>query len=498
MNSKDFLFDLVKSLDEKEYRAVLRYGIGGKRRATKKELLLVDLRKQNDYDSQLLRPKYKQYDVLKFQLKHTILMALRLYHQEETVLQKIDVHLGNERILYKKGFYNEAAKELDKAQTLAEEYQMLERLLEILKLKQSRLVERQTKDLYLAVIANSDYIDHILDSFGRQIKAYREYQEMFASYRTEGDGLTPDRSAYPEIETKPFNFYTEMYENATENLQALVQGDLGNAISSTEKAVKLFERYPVIKDEFQPKYKTLLANLGVLLLGEGGFAEVADIIRKLNALDSRDFNEEADTFQNTIHLELLLMLNIRNFEGLNDLIRRVKFGLNHYAIKINAARKLSIWFNLLLLYIVNENYREAFSLVQKIVSHKRFQVRKEIQYATRLLELLIYFELEIWDIPDSIIGAVRRYLYRSDQRTSFQNTVLKYMQILSSTPIEERAEIFRELEHVLHEISNDESNQDSLGLNIVSAWARSKNEKKSVKECLDERSRNGSIDLGNV
>jgi tetratricopeptide (TPR) repeat protein len=483
MKEADVLFELIRLLDEKEYKFVLEFARGGRSKATQREMLLADLRKQAEYNPQLLRPKYKSFEVLKFQVKQLIMQALRVFHESANLDQRIAVHLQNERILYTKGLYDQAEKELEEAQKLAEQYQKLGRLLEILQIKQFRLVERQTKELHPAVVANFKYIGMTLEAYRGQISAFRTYQELFAAYRAEGRTAV-ETPIHITLDAQRNHFYRDLYQNAAQSLEAQVSGNLELAVTLAEAAVRLFDSEPDIKDELQLNYKIQLANLGVLLSGVERYAEVEELIRSLRRIESRDFNEEAETFQNTIHLELMLMVNQRQFEGQNNLIQRVEDGLKHYDAKVNMARKLSIWYNLMVLYIVNENFRAAHKVVGMIIEHRNFHVRKEVQYTTRLLELLIYFELELWDLPDHAITAVRQYLWRKEELSEFKLLVLRFMQQLVDAPVSERDEVFKKLDAVLREMQGEETQPDSLGLTVVAAWTRSKYEKRSIKECL--------------
>ncbi len=486
MKDFDFLFELIQSLDEKEYKFILEFARSGRSKPTQREILFADLRKQKAYNQQLLKPKYRAFEVLKFQVKQMVMLALRVFHENETVEQRIATYLQNESILYKKGFYPQAEKELEEALKLAEQFQKLGRLLEILQLWQFRLVERKTKDLPEAVSMNFEYVFLTLQAYQDQLEAFKTYQVLFSTYRT--DGTTDNDEEVPILTPRPKqnDFYAKLYSNAAKSLEAQVKGDLPVAISLAEASVRLFEVEPKIKEELQLNYKIQLANLGVLLVGGQRYDEVEEIIRNLKKMESKDFNEEAETFQNTIHLELLLMVNLRKFEGQSNLIQRVEKGLNYYGGKVNTARKLSIWYNLLALYIVNENFSAAKEVIGKILDHKKFHVRKEIQYTTRLLELLIYYELEIWDLPDHSIIAVRRYLERKDQLTEFKLLVLRSMQSLVSAPKPERFKFFKALYEALQEVANTDAHPDTLGLEIIAAWTRGKHEKRSIKECLQE------------
>jgi regulator of sigma D len=493
MRESDVLFELIRQLDKEEYKFVLEYARGGKAKPNQRDLLIADLRDRKEYNPQLLRPKYKNYEVLKYQARQVVLQALRLYHEASTIDQEIALHLQNERLFYAKGLYGPAEKELAEAQRLAEQYQKLARLLDILHLKQFRLVERQTKDLKAAVAANLADIQKVLAALQAQTAAFCAYQELFAAYRTEGS-TESDASAEVHLDSLHRNFYRDLYRNAAESLAAQVAGDYKKAAELAEAALRLFDSEPEIKEELQLKYKIQLANLGVLLAGLGRYREVEEVIQQLKRFTPLNFNDEAETFQNTIHLELILMVSQWKFEGQANLIQRVEAGLVRYDAKVNAARKLSLLYNLMVLYIVNENYRAANKVVDMILDRKKFKVRKDVQYITRLLQLVIYHELELWDLPDHPITAVKRYLERKGKLSEFKALVLDFLSRLANAPINEKAEVFEEMDLLLREKAREEKPPGSLGLALVAAWARSKYTRQTVKECLQQPAPGGNGD----
>lgn len=493
MREADVLFELIQSLDEKEYKFVQEAAKGDRGRPTQREQLLADLRKQETYNPQLLRPKYKNYEVLRYQVRQLTMKALRSYHENSNIDLRIATHLFNEQIFYTKGLYNQAEKELDDAQKLAEQYQKLGRLLEILQLKQFRLVERQTKELNETVSANLAYIAQTLAAYQAQIQAFHDYQALFAAYRIEGKTEVEDSWAV-QLDPKRQTFYRDLYQNASQSLAAQIRGDLTEAVLLAEAALRLFESEPEIKDEQLLKFKIQLANLGVVLAGAERYAEVEEIVRQIKQFEIRDFNDEAETFQNTIHLELILMVNQRKFEGQNNLIERVEDGLKKYEKKINAARRLSLLYNLLVLYFVNENFRAGLKVVDMILELRKLKVRKEVQYTTRLLLLVMYYELPHFDLLDDPITAARRYLERKKKRSGYKSLLVKYLFQLGNTPDSKKEATFRELYRHLATWFKEGTQSDNLGLALVAAWVRSKLEKRSIKECLQNPPAGGAED----
>ena len=485
-SEKDFLFALIKSLDEREYGFVLSFARKGKYKATQKEKLLSDMRKQKEYNPKLLRPKYKQYNVLRFHLKNMIFQALRLFHEEANADQRIEIHIRNEMILYQKGFFHESEREYNRAIGLAIEYQNLGMILKLYQIKIFRVQELKTRDLVPVIKNLCTEIMSVLGIYSQQLKAFQTYQELFAAYRTE-DGSSPEPiDQASSLKPDEIDFYRQFYIHSADGLKAHLNGDIHQAILITEKMVKLFEDVPAIKEENHLKYKVLLSNLGVLSIGVQDYDKVAEIIEKFKSGKENTFNEEAEVFQNLIHLELLLMVNEKKYEGAEDLTQRAEAGMTKYGAKVNAARKLSIWYNLLLLYMIKEDYRAAHKMVNQIIDHKRLQVRKEVQYTTRLLELIIYFELELWEYSRPKFTALSKYLERKGRKTEFKYAVIKHMRSLVESAEQKQVQIYQKLEEALFKLASDDDNEDKLGLTLVAAWTASKLGRGSVRDCLQE------------
>jgi tetratricopeptide (TPR) repeat protein len=490
VKENDFVFDLVKSLDDRELRFVRSEAKSGLRPQESVLMLLEDMRGQEKYNPRRLKISYRQYEVVKFKLKHLILKALRRMESRQTIEQEITLHLENEAILYRKGLYQPATRELEAARTLAETHHRLALLLEILLLEQHRRIEASSKNLPEVVNAHVELILGVLGQYGQEIHTISDYQQSFARYRSHekivfGEQTAPDSSPQP-IAGLPASFLTQLYHLLSESLTARSEGRLDGARDATLKALELFETFPEIRDRDPKRYKVLLANYAVYLIPDGRYPEINEIVTKMQDLEDKTFDGEAETFQNIAHLKLLVMLNTLDFAERIALFHEVSAGLEKFDHKINAARRFSIWYNQLMISIAAECYQEADELLSLIQGNKRIQVRQEVHYTARLLQLIVWYELESWDPPDKPIAALRQYLYRKEELTPFKQTVLGAVNRLTGTPESERRAVFEETAVALRNIQQDDSQNDELGLRMVAAWVASKLKKVSVRECLLE------------
>lgn len=487
MKDQDFVFDLVKSLDETELRFVQSFAKSKRKKPEKVIALLKDFRKQAQYAPQKLKAKYKGYEVIKFKLKQLVMRSLRILNHEETIDQQISIALANEGILFRKGIYGQARKELTQARKIAEEHQQLGRLIQILQLEQKRLIKSKTKDLESSVEDNNQILLQVLAQFETEVREIARYQTLFASYRTQGQKhlqLPPLPSLPTDLEDPRFQFHSRLYRSMSESLVLRSQSQFNGSRLWMEEAISLYESHQTIKDQQLGRYKILISNYAVSLIPEGDFEKIKMLIQRLSDIEDKNFNGEAETFQNTVHLKLLLMLNTLDFEHLEPLILEVENGLNVYQDKVTPSRQLAIWYNLMVSHFINENWKQTKEWIDLIIQHKRFKLRKEIQSTTRMLELVVNLELDLWEPLESSIVAFKRYLERNKEQTPFKLAVLKALGKLIKMPLFERTKVYQDLLELLEGIHFSEDNPEHMGFKVMVAWAKAKSEKGSLKECL--------------
>jgi hypothetical protein len=487
MEDADILFDLVKRLEEDEMRFITQFANCGRKRPEKALKLLGALRKMEKYDKRTVEAKFSNINITRYHLRQLIMRALRAYRDGHTVDRQIGSQIEDYRILYDKGLYDEAYRSLNKAQEMAKEHHSLGRQMEIAHLQKHRMLELETKDLPEMIQDRNAVMESVFAAFQVEQRMICDYHALFAAYRTEERPKTI--LPLPTIDeallkSKDTPFITRWYGLMTASLVARIAGDLHLAKVYTQHVLDLWNEYPDIRDDHAANYKIALANYAVYLFPEGDYERVQGLLKEIASIPDGCFNEEAETFQNVANLRLLLALNATHLPVETQLVTAIEEGLTKYAVKINPARQFSIWYNLMLFHLIQGDFRAARVWIENILSHKKYQIRKEVQYITRLLELIIYYELEIWDTPDSAVTAVYRYFSRKDELTPFKREVLSHITKLSSTPLNERGPIFEKLYQKLSTNGEAKNAADILGLRVVKAWAKSKVADQTLQEVL--------------
>jgi hypothetical protein len=488
MEEADILFDLVKRLSDLELQFIRKFAHCGHRPPEKALLLLEQLRKMPRYDKRLLEGKDSNYTATRFQLRQIILRALRAKRDGETVDSQILSQIEDYRIFYEKGFLDEAIRSLNKAHEWATAHQNQARLLEIINLQKHRILENETSNLPGAIAERNRALDKIVTAYAQEMEMVSTYHSAFANYRTKEREELNSAQFYPDelLDSPATPFNTRLYGLMIGSIEARRIADLQLAKKYVERTVALWEAFPEITKDRAATYKIILANYALYLIPDNEYDKVREILGKIEKLKDKNFNEEAETFQNVANLRLLLQLNEFPDQKPDALVTYIKDGLTKYAAKINAARQFSLWYNMMLLHFVHQQYREARNWIDEIIKHRSYDIRKEIQYITRVIELVIFYELEIWDTPESNVMAVYRYLSRKDELTPFKREVLALFTKLSATPINQRQGEFQKLYDKLIDNQDTENASDGLGLRLVTAWVGSKLRNKTILQALKD------------
>ena len=97
-----------------------------------------------------------------------------------------------------------------------------------------------------------------------------------------------------------------------------------------------------------------------------------------------------------------------------------------------------------------------------------------MQFITRLLELIVYQELDLWELPNSMVAAVRMFLGRHSSLSAYNKQVLSIFMKIASTPLNKRDEAFAGLLAKLDAREGEGSLADGLGMAVVRAWVSAK------------------------
>jgi hypothetical protein len=166
---------------------------------------------------------------------------------------------------------------------------------------------------------------------------------------------------------------------------------------------------------YAERYLATLNNLLIDSFVLGKKDVLKEELNRLETLPSRpEFNSIKNLASRVFRQKYLLQLNwsIRQheFENASKWIPEVEIGLNKYGKSIEKHHRITLYYLSAYLLFMSKEYDEALKWNNKILNDPKEDVVKEIFYFSRVLHILIHFELKNFDLLDSLLLSTPRYL----------------------------------------------------------------------------------------
>lgn len=440
MKPSEDLFRLIKSLSSSEKRYFRLFArqhvIGNKNNYLQ---LFEAIHAQKEYDQVALYelPFVKNLSAEKNYLHNLILKCMRSFCAGTSPDQRINDQIRNHEFLQKKGLYADAKRALSKARKLAFKFEKLHYLPWIME-EEATIVKRdKQKDLELEIARISTEKSNVVRLITLEAELAAIYHSVFtiarkarklASSETlkQIDSLLQNELSSPL--PKSATVQTQLYFHQAHYMIYQIKKEPANAHPHFERIVELIEAFPDIIDHFNRRYRTSLSNLLVSAYTNNLLHLFPTILEKLKNTPSDSYDEEAEVFQNLAYLEMIYFLNQGKWAQAEELVPEIEDGLTKFANHINKARELAIIYNIALLYFVLENMPKTMSWLNRIIDNKKTEHRSDIQTATQLLQLTIFFDRGEMDLLEHRIRTFKRGVGSRRDFTAFETLVLDFLE----------------------------------------------------------------------
>jgi len=172
-------------------------------------------------------------------------------------------------------------------------------------------------------------------------------------------------------------------------------------------------------------------------------------------------------------------------EGLS-LVPYIESKLEEYALYFDNHRVLVFNYKLATLYFGSGDHATCIDYLQRIINDN-VDLRYDIQCYARLLHLLAHYEMENFDIMDSLIKSVYRYMTKMETITVIEEEIFKFLRASFKLT---RRELKPELEKLLQKIKHLEKSRfetRSLAYLDIISWLESKVYEKPMSEIIHQK-----------
>jgi hypothetical protein len=488
----DTLFQLIHTLEKAEKRHFKLYI---KRSSAKEDLKVVQLfdvlDKMEDYDERIIFKKIPfltkpQLANLKTHLYKEVLASLRLLRASDNIDLQLSELLDHARILYNKGLKIQSLRILEKAKEQARHHSKFNTLVQILSLEKkieilhiTRSPAEKTQQLAEESSEIGRHIDRVTRLSNLALLLYRWY--VLNGHSRDKDDEKDIRVYFKEqlpldIE-QVSGFYEKLYLYQSYCWYAFIRQDFLMYYRYAQKWVDLFEDEPILKSVETGHYIKGVHTLLNAHFDLRNFRLFDETLKNFMAFESSEVAQKYDNFRTHTSLYITTAkinghLMKGSFSEGVQLIPEIEQKLKEYTLYVDHHRIVVFNYKFASLYFGAGQYEKAIDYLQEIINSP-IDLRIDLHSYARLLHLICHYELGNYDILDSLVKAVHRFMLRMKNLTVVEEKIFRFIKKNYISPLDIKEGLKHLLEDIRHLEKNRHETRAFAYLDIIS-WVESK------------------------
>ncbi len=493
-NPSKHLFELVKSMTSSEKR---HFKLANNMQQSSKYMQLFDkLDCMEIYNDEVLKNKLygtiskdeKKFIELKHYLYAQLLKSLHVYDEKTSVDYKIKNELKNVRLLFKKALYKQCNETIQKTKLVAQLYDEYNAIIELIKWeKQIAYATMNVKffeQQFGAIKKEEDNaLAHLIN-----LNEYRNlFFQIYTIIRTEAFARSESKRA--ELEkivhddlmddvNKAISHQSKILFYRIKNLYFYSIKDEANFYDTGKILIEILEDRPFLIKNDPTEYIAVINNFMISCTALKKYQEMYDTLEKLHVIPS-------NTKDDKIKIHLLYYLG--KFSYITEL-GLFEQGLSLIDDHNKAARlidekvfeKASFYFNYFNIYFGNAMYDDALEALNNWLQSPKTSERKDIQRISRMLYIMIHFELGNIILLDSLLRSANRYLKQEVMINESERIILgMFGELTIAKNKEETKKIYVAYKTKMNTINKNQNEQILLRYFDFESWIDSKIHSKS-------------------
>jgi tetratricopeptide (TPR) repeat protein len=494
MKPSNELFELIKSLTKSEKRFFKM--VSSLQSGDKNYVRIFDtIDVCDEYDEDAVKAEFKGEKFVKHfpseknHLYKLLLKSLRQFHADNSISGILRQEIKNIEILFKKALYKECGKFVQRAKKLAAEHEKFYYLFELINWEKQLLEEEfETgdfdKDLDALISEELSCIE--------KLRNLAEYQMIYSrvNYVIRRGGYArneDERKIIREIE----NYHLIKGKNTAISSRAssicyYIKGvcaafnrDHAEALVNFNKVKSIINNNPQLKPDLASRYiRTLLLILNSHI-EENRFSDAREILNEIEYL------KDEPGFDST---NIQLKLVSGDYRKAIAIVPEITRMLARQMDKMNKEQVVEFYYNLAGTYFMAGDYKESLQWLNKVLNDNEKQLRRDIYNYSRVVNLVIHYELGNFDLLEYVIKSTARYLSRDDKDLQAEKVLVNHLRKLIKLDSEKKKlDAFRQMKKELEELFVDKKEEVFLNYFDVMAWIESKIAGLPLQEVLKRR-----------
>jgi hypothetical protein len=383
-----------------------------------------------------------QVPVTRHNLFKMIVRSLANFHNQRSNFGNLSDDLNGLIILYQRGLYDSCRKQVDKCIDKALAVECFSVALEFLTLKRK------------VTIATSPADETTLRQISKHEFETIQKITVTSAYWNSMINLREEEPALRAINTKQLPVEAQVLRLHGEFTRHYVGGDTSNASNAIRKLVTLIESDPKGAAKDSRSYLVVLSNQLELFIHLKNWSSVPALLKKINSIQSAFPALACSTYHirltlRIFNLELEYYRDTQQLDAAVGLWKKIGPFLDSDVIDIPNDYRLLFYFQFANIHFHRREYREALKLLNAINNGNYKKVRPDILIYSRLLNIIVHYELGNITLLDYLVGNAKRHLVRDKQLATFQGRIIKLVSGLTQATAHQKIRLLREAQQYL-------------------------------------------------
>ena len=172
-------------------------------------------------------------------------------------------------------------------------------------------------------------------------------------------------------------------------------------------------------------------------------------------------------------------------EGLK-LIPYIEDKLKEYELYLDNHRVLVFNYKIATLYFGSGDYDTCIDYLNRII-HNNVDLRYDIQCYARLLHLMSHYELDNFDIIESLIKSVNRFMKKMETLTKMDEELFKFLRSSTNIPRQKRKEKLQVFLEKIKQLQKIRFETRAFAYLDILSWVESKVYEKPMSQIIHEK-----------
>jgi hypothetical protein len=491
------IFELIKSMSkgEKRYFKIFssRHTIGEENNYIR---LFDYIESLETYDETVLFDHFQgeaflnKFSITKNRLYDNIMRSLDSFHAGNSIDAQLFRMIHGADILFNKGLYDHAHKQLRSAEKLAAKHEKKITLQEI-KLRQKKLIETfnyaELDELEREQLANEDFLLEQQLSYYNQL--WHIKSQLFMRLNKKG-------KARNAVEKKVFeDLYCQLQQIKqplqrdfeTEYLYNHIHSAFYFAISNEEQSLhyllmnaSLFKNNHKRIQQEPNTYFSILTNIIHVLVKKGRYSQAQQYLNELKGFHhtyaiERSLDMDIKYFTSVTSTELMIYNHSGQFRQAIELAGVVAEGLRIHDEILSPGRKAFLRFEMAVSFFGAEDFHSSLKWINELLNDNHLDEKEDIAAFAHIINIIIHYELKNDRLLPYAIKSALRFLKKRARTYAVETLMIKSLsKVIRAENQFVAADIFTEIEQKLEQITQDDFECVALEYFDFKTWLESK------------------------